>query len=680
MQNQLFEQSEKQFEGLCFLMMPFAFQKVFVHLALYAAICIFATTAYTQQHSDLPGTGDTEVLPTEHSALQFYQVNTDSPRDTLQTFLQLTKDFEKGLLVYWKDQSRANANNVRLIGAQFIQLLDLSSVPNASRREIGIDATAALLDIFGRLDMPRIESVPGIDDFEDGDPQQKWSVPHTPLAIVRIEDGPREGEFLFSERTVSIAQTFSDRIQHIPLQSSLGIEDWQDEIVQLHGPAIPVGLVSSLPEFLYASFFDTPLWKVITVIILAVFTTALLTFGHRIINRRKSKHKIPTRLRCLITPVVIILTTLALMQFITYEVNVTGLFAQFLDSTATLIAYLSTVWVVWLLISTLVEWIILSPKIPDESLNAGLLRLGGKLVGFLGGGLILGYAAQDLGLPVMGLIAGLGVGGLAVALAIRPTLENLIGGLILYLDHPVHVGDFCNFGDKTGTVESIGIRSTTIRARDRTLISIPNATFADMVIVNWARCDKMLILTMIGLRYETEPDQLRYVLAKLREMFHAHPKIDPDTVRVRFSEYGASSLDIQIRVYALTNEWNQFYAIREDVFLRVNEIVGESGTGFAFPSQTLYLGRDDGLDEERSDNAKEKVESWRKSGRLPFPKMSGSRIKQLADSLDYPPRGSYEFGSLEEQINEEAEPLSAPPEIKDEKNIDEQSEDMKLSG
>jgi MscS family membrane protein len=219
-------------------------------------------------------------------------------------------------------------------------------------------------------------------------------------------------------------------------------------------------------------------------------------------------------------------------------------------------------------------------------------------------GLVLVFnGASELGVPLVPLLASLGVGGLAMALAARPTLENLIGGIILYADQPVRVGDFCCFGGNEGTVERIGIRSTQIRARDRTVITVPNAVFADMQIVNWARCDRMMILETIGLRYETDLDQLRYVLAKLREMFLAHPKIDNDSQRVRFVGYGSSSLDIQIRVYALTSNFDEFHIIQEDVFLRVGEIVEESGTSFAFPSQTLYLGRDDGLDTERSNAA-----------------------------------------------------------------------------
>ena len=196
---------------------------------------------------------------------------------------------------------------------------------------------------------------------------------------------------------------------------------------------------------------------------------------------------------------------------------------------------------------------------------------------------------------MLSLITGLGSGGLAVALAVRPTLENLIGGFVLYLDRPVQVGDFCSFGDKLGTVENIGVRSTQIRALDRTQITVPNATFADMEIVNWARCDQMLIQEILEVRYETKPDQLRVILTKLREMLQAHPRIDPDTVRVSFDGYGDSALKINIRVYAKTRNWNDFFEIREGVLLQMNDVIAEAGSGFAFPSRTIYFRRDEGL-------------------------------------------------------------------------------------
>jgi MscS family membrane protein len=316
----------------------------------------------------------------------------------------------------------------------------------------------------------------------------------------------------------------------------------------------------------------------------------------------------------------------------------------------------------YLLALLVAESIISSPRIDATSLDANMLRM---IAGILGGALGLGiifYGANHLGVPLVPLVASLGVGGLAVALAARPTIENLIGGIILYTDRPVRVGDFCSFGDYTGTVERIGVRSIQIRAMDRTIITVPNATFADMEIINWARCDMMQILATIGLRYETKLEQLRYVLAKLREMCLAHPKIDNDTLRIRFTGYGSSSQDIEIRVYALTRDWNEFFAIQEDVMLRAGEIVEEAGTSFAFPSRTVYLGRDGGVDEKRGDAAMHQVQSWRGAGQLPFPNMARSRREQLADTLDYPPRGSPDAFNPESPEDEAAEPLSTETE------------------
>ncbi len=250
-------------------------------------------------------------------------------------------------------------------------------------------------------------------------------------------------------------------------------------------------------------------------------------------------------------------------------------------------------------------------------------------------------ALQNLGFNITGLVAGLGVGGLAVALAAQKTIANLFGGVSLVTDQPVRVGDVCRFaGDKVGTVETIGLRSTRVRTLDRSLLTIPNADFSDMLLENLAVRDKMRLYTMLGLRYETTPDQLRYVLAGLRRLLAEHPRIDAEPARVRFVGFGASSLDLELFAYVLTNDWAEFLKIREDVYLRLMDVVEQSGTGFAFPSQTLYLGRDGGLDAERSRAAERKVREWRERGELPFPDFPPGAVEDFRDTADYPPRGS----------------------------------------
>jgi MscS family membrane protein len=167
------------------------------------------------------------------------------------------------------------------------------------------------------------------------------------------------------------------------------------------------------------------------------------------------------------------------------------------------------------------EMVIASPRISERSLNAHLLRLIARTAGVLGVIAIVVYVSNELGVPLYGIVAGLGVGGLAVALAVRPTLENVISGLILFTDKPVQIGAFCSFGNEIGTIEEMGLRSTRIRRRDDTLVTVPNADFVQRELHNYARRRARLYETTLGLRYETTPEQLRYVLVRLREMLNA---------------------------------------------------------------------------------------------------------------------------------------------------------------
>ncbi len=587
-------------------------------------------------------------------------VRTESPRDTLATFIRLRGEVEQALRDYRENRSTEVADHMYLLGEQLHALIDLSKVPRSSRREVGNETALLLLDIFGRVGLPNLDDVPNEEAF-DLDGPANYRIPRTPIRITRIDLGPRDGEFLFNSRTVGIAPRFYQGIKSLPLRSDLGIRNWTQSVPQLTGPLIPSRLVSAVPTGMRSLWLGTPIWKVAASIASALIAGLLIAGLHRWLARREPSSRIGVLSWQLLRPLSILLVVALLNPFIDDQINVFGQFARVVDGAMTLLIYFSAAWIFWLGARLFFEWLILSPSIPEEGLDANLLRLLAGLIGVIGITIIVAYSAQELGLPVLSVLAGLGIGGLAVALAIRPTLENLIGGIILFLDRPVRVGDFCDFGSKRGTVETIGIRSTQLRALDRTLITVPNAQFADMQIVNWAQCDEMLIDETIGLRYETKADQLRYFLARLRETLHAHPRITSETVRVRFSGYGDSSLNVRIRVYAKTTEWNDFYAIREDIFLRLFDLVEEAGTSFAFPSRTLYLGKDEGLDKETGDKAAAQVQAWRRSGRLPFPRFNPEKLEKLDGTLDYPPKGSHEAGHEELETDGGSERLSARP-------------------
>ncbi len=654
--------------NLCSKFGYFAAFRLWLALVL---ICCAATSIHAQETTETKSVEENTLTGTQQTAsgnptIKPIPIRTDSPRATLTSFLRLRDELEQTLRSYKLDKSRELAEKVHVINFQFHELLNLSSVPQSLRDEIGTEITAYLLDILGRVELPNLESVPDEDVFDDGVSPAKWRIPNTPIWIVQADKGAREGEFLFGESTVMVAPRFSQGIKDLPLQTSLPIISWHRAMRQITGPMIPAALLRIVPPSLRDFWLDTPKWKVIAVVLLSALATLLLLLFHRAINRRETENRVGFLLRRALTPLAILAVVWSLKDFIDNQIFVSGAFSAVVVDMATILINAGAVWLLWLVMLAIFERIIQARGIPEDSFDAQLWRLGARTLGTLASVVIIGNAAQELGLPLYSVVAGLGVGGLAVALAIRPTLENLIGGIMLYLDQPVRIGDFCSFGDKTGTVENIGVRTTKIRALDRTLISIPNAALADMQLINWAKCDRMLISATIGLRYETENDQLRYVLVKFREMLHAHPKIHSDTVRVRFADFGQSSLDIGVRIYALTQDFNEYHAIREDVLLRMSDIVKKSGSGFAFPSQTLYMGRDDGLDGELGETAAKEVESWRKAGKLPFPRLAADRVEQLKGTLDYPPRGSVEAGTFESQVWETSERLSAEPDDEEE--------------
>ena len=538
--------------------------------------------------------------------------------------------------------------------------LDLSQVSPVIRSYVSPEAVLQLKEVLDRIPLPPAETIPDAQAVE-AQGLTRWRIPHTSIDIVQVAEGARVGEFLFDPRTVAQAAAMYQTVKHLSYVTP-GTERFYENYVSSPGSLLPpkwLGWVKSMPTWTRTFYYGKTLWQWV-----AFALTLLIVFSvplglSRWLRRFGDPDSDVVRiLQRLLVPSVILLGLWFAHYFLVEQLNFTGHALVVVLKGLLVPMALFGAYIAYLLATLVAEGIISSPRIDNASLDAGLLRMAAGVLGLGFGIAIIFYAANQLGVPLLPLVASLGVGGLAVALAARPTLENLIGGIILYTDRPVRVGDFCSFGDNMGTVERIGVRSTQIRARDRTVITVPNATFADMQIINWARCDQLQILTTISLRYETKPEQLRYVLVKLREMALAHPKIDNSTRRIRFLGYRSSSLDIQIRIYVLTRDWNEYFAIQEDVMLRVGEIVEEAGTGFAFPSQTLYLRRDGGLDKERSDAAMHQVQSWRSAGQLPFPHMARHHRERLADTLDYPPRGSPDARDQQTPHDETAEPLS----------------------
>jgi MscS family membrane protein len=201
---------------------------------------------------------------------------------------------------------------------------------------------------------------------------------------------------------------------------------------------------------------------------------------------------------------------------------------------------------------------------------------------------------RQLGFELTTAIAGLSIGGVAIAFASQKTIENLFGTIMVITDQPIRVGDFCQAGNIEGTVESIGLRSTRIRTLNRTLVTIPNGQFSAMNIENLAQRDKFLFRHKFGLRYETTAEQLQKVLMDIRTMLSEYPGVEPATHRTRFVRFGDFSLDIEIFAYVLAPDVAGFLGVQEDLLIRLMGIIEANGTSFAFPSQTMYISKDPG--------------------------------------------------------------------------------------
>jgi MscS family membrane protein len=409
------------------------------------------------------------------------------------------------------------------------------------------------------------------------------------------------------------------------------------------------GLEHFLPKiFFELQFLDIALWQwiglLVLVLLAAVVSWFLTVFVVRLLGTVVAFTKTTIDDKMRVEAAGPIRLAIAVLLFRTGLVPL-GLGVKATEFISSLLSALFIVAVTWLLlrVTNVLSSVVEERLVGRGEVGAmGLVPPGRKFVKAIV--VIFAFVAilSNFGFNVAALLAGLGVGGIAVALAAQRTIENLFGGIVLYTDQPVRVGDFCRFGDKLGTIEEIGIRSTRIRTLDHTVITVPNAKFSNMELDNITARERIRLLAVVTVRYETTPDQLRYILVEIRKLLYSHERVISDTPRVRFINFGAYSLDIEVVTYINTTDWAEFLGIREDIFLRIMDIIKASGTGFAFPSQTLYMGKDDGLKAERVQEISEKVQQWREHNEIYLPNFPADKIEEFKGTLLYPPAGSPE--------------------------------------
>ena len=495
--------------------------------------------------------------------------DTSSPQATIKSFVENVNESHRILMEaygqYLKEPGpfpspsvRKQANQAVIFFDRAERCLNLSEIPARLEPEIAAEGTLLLKEILDRIEMPTYAEIPDAKAVAGDKELSRWTLPDTEIDIVKVQEGANAGEFLFSPETVSHLKQFYKKVSNLPYKP-LATEGFYQFFISSPGRLFPFKWFDGLPSWLNTMYWDQTLWQWISLGIFLLIAFLISYGSFRWSWRRIASLDLPQRTWAMLPPPIIAIASLAMVgYFLDWWLKITGDLYLIVSTILGIIFWMLITLMIFLLGNVLAETIIASPRINPRGLDASLIRTVLRLLSLIGGTTVFILGIARLGISLTPILASLGVGGLALALAARPTLENIIAGLILFTDRPICVGDFCRFGDQAGTVEKIGLRSTRIRGIDRTVTSVPNADFAQRELVNYSQRDRLMLKTIIGLRYETNSEQLRFVLIKLREMLLAHPRLLEAPARVRFVKYGDYSQDIEIFVYVDTNDHGEF--------------------------------------------------------------------------------------------------------------------------
>jgi MscS family membrane protein len=251
--------------------------------------------------------------------------------------------------------------------------------------------------------------------------------------------------------------------------------------------------------------------------------------------------------------------------------------------------YLSAAWLSMIAASLLAEAIVASEHLRQSSLDSQLIRLGMRFAGIA---IAIGFLIQgsyELGFPAYSVLAGLGVGGLAVALAARDSLANLLGSMVIMIEKPFRVGHVVRVSGGEGTVEDVGFRSTRIRTVDNSLISIPNNAVVNATVENLSLRTMRRQRFLIQVTYDTPPEKLEELVAHIKQLIADHPMTNKTNFNVRFNDFGESSLNILVYFHVETTDYATELETREIILLRIMDLAKQLGIDFAFPTRTLVI-------------------------------------------------------------------------------------------
>lgn len=350
-----------------------------------------------------------------------------------------------------------------------------------------------------------------------------------------------------------------------------------------------------VPDFLLKRYFGVALFGWVYFLICLPLLYLLLSVINRVVGTglgyslRRWANRSEGRNPTILPHPARLLIISATISFTLSKVNVTLLARQVASTVAFLILIVAFVWAMFLVNARCELYLKRRMESQGRISSTAVIRPARRVMDLIAVVVGLMFVLHSLGISPTATLAGLGVGGIAVALAAQKTLENIIGGASLIVDGAVRVGDFFKIGDVVGTVEVIGLRSIRVRTLDRTIVTIPNGQVATMTLENYSARDQFWLHQMIGLGYQTASTNLDSALSDARTLLERDPRVLSATARVRLIRLAESNLELEVFAYVSAKDWNHFLAIQEDLLMKIRAVIGSAGVEIGYPARAVYL-------------------------------------------------------------------------------------------
>lgn len=498
------------------------------------------------------------------SAALLAELDTSTPQATVASFRAEALRMESLLLAYRATPSRTTETALTTaLTRAGRELFDLRDAPPVTRIKHGAMAFGLLADILHRL--PELD--PNSPPVE---PQAtRWTIPGTEIRLIRLPDAGGRN-WVFSAETLARLPEFRAALGDAPVLAPVGIPDWGDFRRNFTGPLLAGLPLHRLPAPLQWDLLGSPAWKVLLtlLVLLAVALIGLLCL--RFVLRR-SRGMVPWRrhLAMLLVAGLFVLLLDAAYTFITWQIVLVGGISDIGLLFTNFTIYLAAAWAAWSACWLVAEAIIAAPNFPARVYDANLLRLLARVCSLLAAATLIVLGANEAGVPALGLLAGVSIGGLALALAAQATVENLLGGISIFADRPFRVGDTIAFGTARGVVIAIGPRSSQIRGLDGAITSVPNADLAKVHVTNLSARDRWIFQHRLRLPREMPATRIAALVEALRRRLAAEPLVETGRgwPRVHVAGIGRSNLSIQISALIMTQDEAVFLATQQALIL-----------------------------------------------------------------------------------------------------------------